>query len=732
MVAALGLTAIPSNARTLSSYSQKPIFSVVGDSISSHDSYEESTYYGTRTFYYLDKNNMWWSLYCSSSNVEMGWSASVGSAQVSLQDDNFLSFFYPSRLDHLDNKGFPDYIAVFGGTNDANAGISASSFYSSYNRLINKLHSMFDGIKLILIAPNYFPGSSATQTNTLINAYDNYIRNIADNNDDYYVDLRGVYNNTTDCVQYGLDAIHPNESGMRKIATAVETALRNQRGETGIDSIRADLDYDHYIIKVNAYNPDYNAIRFKFKLIDKNNPEQPIYNTDWTKDNCFYLDEINQNNTYEAYAEIDKDGDGIVDDSLTKEFSNLVLKRTGGTVYNGVDYSAVYDFNYYIEHNLDLYNVFRNNPYSALEHFVNCGMGEGRQANAEFDVVSYRNRYQDLRQAFGWNNLKSYYEHYRACGKKEGRNAINCPTLQNGVHTFFGIDCTPIYDYNYYIANNPDVYNAFNGDETQVFAHFLTAGIKEGRRSSAGFDVYSYRNQWSDLRQAFGWNNLQEYYLHYLKAGVYEGRAATGCNAVQNPVHTFFGVDFSPIYNYYYYIENNPDVYRAFNGDDSAIFGHFLNCGINEGRKGCEGFDVASYRNQWSDLRQAFGWNNLSEYYIHYVKAGVREGRAATGCNTLQNPIHVLWGVDFSDVYDYYYYIEHNPDVRNAFKGDDMATFIHFLTSGFREGRQGSETFNVWAYANNNPDLANAFFIDLPSYYLHYVKCGKREGRVAV
>ncbi len=730
MVAALGLTAIPSNARTLSSYSQKPIFSVVGDSISSHDSYEESTYYRTGTFFDLDKNNMWWSLYSSSSNVEMGWSASVGSAQVSLQDDNFLSFFYPSRLDHLDNKGFPDYIAVYGGTNDANDLKNASLFNSRYNQLVDKLHSMFLGIKLILMVPNYLPSSwdVSSSKNTLIDSYANYISYVANKNEDYYVDLRGAIE-----AKDTVEGVHPIGSGMQKIADKIVTALSNAREkEYGIDSIKADLDYDHYIIKVNAYNPDYNAIRFKFKLIDKNNPEQPIYNTDWTKDNCFYLDEINQNNTYEVYAEIDKDGDGTVDDSLTKEFSNLVLKRIGGTVYNGVDYSAVYDFNYYIEHNPDLYNVFRNNPYSALEHFVNCGMSEGRQANAEFDVVSYRNRYQDLRQAFGWNNLKSYYDHYRACGKKEGRNAINCPTLQNGVHTFFGIDCTPIYDYNYYITNNPDVYSAFSGDETQVFAHFLTAGIKEGRRSSAGFDVYSYRNQWSDLRQAFGWNNLQEYYLHYLKAGVYEGRSATGCNAVQNPVHTFFGVDFSPIYNYYYYIENNPDVYRAFNGDDSAIFGHFLNCGINEGRKGCEGFDVASYRNQWSDLRQAFGWNNLSEYYIHYVKAGVREGRAATGCNTLQNPIHVLWGVDFSDVYDYYYYIEHNPDVRNAFKGDDMATFIHFLTSGFREGRQGSETFNVWAYANNNPDLANAFFIDLPSYYLHYVKCGKREGRVAV
>ncbi len=730
MVAALGLTAIPSNARTLSSYSQKPIFSVVGDSISSHDYYEDSTYYGTGKFFDLDKNNMWWSLYSSSSNVEMGWSASVGMAQVSLQDSNFLSFFYPSRLEHLDNNGFPDYIAVYGGINDAGNLKNVSLFNSRYNQLVDKLHSMFLGVKLILMVPNYLPSSwdVASSKNALIDSYASYISYVATKNEDYYVDLRGAIE-----AKDTVEGVHPIGSGMQKIADKIVTALSNAREkEYGIDSIKADLDYDHYIIKVDAYNPDYDAIRFKFKLIDKNNPEQPIYNTDWTKDNCFYLDEINQNNTYEVYAEIDKDGDGIVDDSLTKEFSDLVLKRTGGTVYNGVDYSAVYDFNYYIEHNPDLYNVFRNNPYSALEHFVNYGMSEGRQAKSDFDVVSYRNRYYDLRQAFGWKNLKAYYDHYRTTGKREGRIATGCPTLQNGVHEFLGLDFSPVYDYNYYITHNPDVYNAFDGDENQVFAHFLSAGVNEGRRASEDFDVYSYRNQWADLRQAFGWNNLAEYYVHYAKCGKREGRKATGCTTLQNAAHVFFGYDFSPVYDYNYYVNHNPDVYITFNGDENQVFGHFLTAGMSEGRRGTEGFDVYSYRNQWSDLRMAYGWNNIREYYLHYVSAGAREGRAATGCDTLQNPIHTCFSQDLSSVYDYYYYINKYPDVKAAFNGDDLATFIHFATVGTSEGRQGSEGFNVEVYANNNPDLFMAFGFDLPRYYIHYAACGKNEGRIAV
>jgi len=729
VVLAVGIITIPSDARTIKSYAQKSIFSVLGDSISSYSGYDELSYYAPSGVcgYNMAKGNMWWSIYTQESGDTFGWAGAASSAQVTINENDYLSFFYPNRISSLDNNGVPDYIAIYGGINDIYHDKSASAFYSSYNQLANKLHNLFEGVRLILIAPNYasasFDPTSSKKSTT--NTFDNYINDIARNYGDYYVDLRDKYGEADT-----VDGLHPKESGMRKIAVAIEGALRNARGETGIDSIRADLDYDHYIVKVNAYDSNYDNLNFKFKLTSSKG--EVIYDTGWQKNNCFYLDGIDTKATYTAVAEIDKNNDEIADKSLEKTFSNLVLKRLGGSVYNGVDYSNVYDFNYYVEHYGDLYSTFRNDPNAAIEHFVNCGINEGRQAKADFDVVSYRNRYADLRQAFGWNNLRAYYDHYRTCGKREGRIATNCSALQDGIHTFLGIDCSPIYDYNCYISNNPDVYNAFNGDETQVFIHFLTCGMNEGRKSCENFDVVSYRNQWADLRQAFGWNNLREYFLHYLNAGMREGRTCKGCNTLQNPIHDFFGTDFSAVYNYQYYIEHNLDVKNAFGGDDMATFVHFMTRGMSEGRRACEGFDVYSYRNQWSDLRQAFGWNNLPEYYQHYVKAGAREGRTALGCDTVQNPIHTFLGIDISPVYDYDYYKSHNGDLRSVFGDDDMLYFIHFLTSGMKEGRQGVENFNVYAYASNNLDLFNAFFFDLPSYYSHYINCGKREGRIAV
>ena len=92
------------------------------------------------------------------------------------------------------------------------------------------------------------------------------------------------------------------------------------------------------------------------------------------------------------------------------------------TVYNGVDYSAVFDYNYYISNNSDIKAAFGNDDVAVLAHFVNYGMSEGRKASEEFDINVYKQNYSDLRSAFG-NDLKSYYIHYMTNGKAEGRTA---------------------------------------------------------------------------------------------------------------------------------------------------------------------------------------------------------------------------------------------------------------------------------------------------------------------
>ena len=89
------------------------------------------------------------------------------------------------------------------------------------------------------------------------------------------------------------------------------------------------------------------------------------------------------------------------------------------------DYSAVFDANYYYSAYADLQSAIGNDRNALLQHFIAYGMQEGRRGNAEFDVKVYMANNPDLIQAFGSEDLKSYYLHYISYGKKEGRIAVS-------------------------------------------------------------------------------------------------------------------------------------------------------------------------------------------------------------------------------------------------------------------------------------------------------------------
>lgn len=124
--------------------------------------------------------------------------------------------------------------------------------------------------------------------------------------------------------------------------------------------------------------------------------------------------------------------------------------------------------------------------------------------------------------------------------------------------TLDDIDYSAVYDYDYYIARYPDVVSVLGTDPKIVLKHFVTYGMSEGRRGNSSFDVWSYRNKYPDLRQAFG-NDLPSYYLHYIRYGKAEKRVTTGVGVLQDPLTVLNGTDYSPIYNYQYYITNHPD-----------------------------------------------------------------------------------------------------------------------------------------------------------------------------
>ena len=229
------------------------------------------------------------------------------------------------------------------------------------------------------------------------------------------------------------------------------------------------------------------------------------------------------------------------------------------TIYNGVDYAAVYNANYYYNNNQDVAEAVGTDGKLLLEHFVNYGMAEGRQGISSFNVDSYRKQYSDLRQAFG-TDLKSYYMHYISWGAKEGRKGTGCTVLQNPVTIYKGIDYSSVYNYNDYIAMYSDIKNAFGDDDITVLQHFVEYGIAEGRKGNTTFGVYNYEAANGDIYNAFR-ADYKQAVLHYINYGIDEKRCVM------------------PNIDIYNICNTRPDVYAACGGNPDSMINWYITYG---------------------------------------------------------------------------------------------------------------------------------------------------------
>lgn len=94
----------------------------------------------------------------------------------------------------------------------------------------------------------------------------------------------------------------------------------------------------------------------------------------------------------------------------------------------------VFDADYYFNQYPDVAAAFGHDNALLLNHYVNFGMREGRNASATFNATTYRNNYADLKRAFG-RDLSAFCRHYVEYGMAEGRNAIDqlvAPTDESG------------------------------------------------------------------------------------------------------------------------------------------------------------------------------------------------------------------------------------------------------------------------------------------------------------
>ena len=228
-------------------------------------------------------------------------------------------------------------------------------------------------------------------------------------------------------------------------------------------------------------------------------------------------------------------------------------------VYDGIDYSPVFDPDYYWDNNSMLQSVYRKGDTPALlYHFVAWGMDAGLQASPEYNVFTYMNRYPYLRSVYA-DTLKGYYLHYIWWGmdaglKGDGTEKTHIwdkgkvterPTsASTGIRTYTctdcgasytetipatadciydGIDYSPVFDPGYYWNNNKLLQTVYRrGDTPALLYHFYAWGMNAGLQASEDFNVYHYMNNYPWLKDVYG-SILKGYYLHYIWWGMDAG-----------------------------------------------------------------------------------------------------------------------------------------------------------------------------------------------------------------
>lgn len=190
----------------------------------------------------------------------------------------------------------------------------------------------------------------------------------------------------------------------------------------------------------------------------------------------------------------------------------------------------------------------------------------------------------------------------------------------------------PLFNEQYYLANNPDVAAAVNSGAISSGAeHFTSFGLAEGRtRISAFYNEQTYLTANPDVAAAVASGALRSGLQHFALSGFGEGRT-----------------QISLFYNEQNYLAANPDVAAVVtSGGLRSGLQHFLNFGFNENRFGSSFvfFNDQTYLATNPDVAAAVASGGLRSGLQHLVNFGQSEGRLGTFSGTSGNDVITGFG----------------------------------------------------------------------------------------
>lgn len=272
----------------------------------------------------------------------------------------------------------------------------------------------------------------------------------------------------------------------------------------------------------------------------------------------------------------------------------------------------------------------------------------------------------------------------------------------------------------FYRSNYPDVAAA----GVDPVRHYVDYGWREGRDPNDWFCTLFYVSRYADVRVS-GSNPLQ----HWLEVGYVEGRRIRPPRDERSG-RTFLE-DVRAVRG-----ELDREFYarqlleKRVSTDHLDFAAHYLAQGVELGIDPATWFSSDWYLQSHTDVAAA-GVNP----FLHFILQGRREGRLAATLESRQrtesdaatppstSESHnaeqsALVGSEFNSAY----YLATNPDI----VASGLDPLLHFMETGWREGRDPNHLFSVSSYLELNPDVREAGI----NPFAHYLAHGRREGRI--
>jgi len=421
---------------------------------------------------------------------------------------------------------------------------------------------------------------------------------------------------------------------------------------------------------------------------------------------------------------------------------------------NGHDPSALFSVQAYIEQNPDVAKA----NIEPLKHYLDCGQAEGRLAYLSkwsgrtaslvtLDDLELCKDWADLSYLrakkpefaglsddalVAWYLMDGFYDdegpsalfstsfylstypdiaveginpllHYICFGRAEGRSATPQEASRRLVADMDIV--RQDFDANWYRTSYQDI----EGDDDALLAHYMTVGWKNGHDPSALFSVQAYIEQNPDVAKA----NIEPL-KHYLDCGQAEGRLAylSKWSGRTASLVTLDDLELCKDWADLSYLRAKKPEFAGLS--DDALVAWYLMDGFYDDEGPSALFSTSFYLSTYPDIAVE-GINPL----LHYICFGRAEGRSATPQEASRRLV-----ADMDIVrqdFDANWYRTSYQDI----EGDDDALLAHYMTVGWKIGRDPSREFESAYYLDRYQDIAETG----KNPFLHYIQFGRKEQR---